>query len=338
VSDRDQSPEDLIAELTSLHPEVAELQATKTVLNTLHELLLTSVTTAKTATGTLMLKAVLQNILEIASRLTDAKESSLFLLDANGSVKESILARGAIVRDIKQKLVGMALDKGLAGWVVRNRQVGLVTDTMTDERWIRLPNEPYTTRCALSLPICRGKVLLAVITLMHSEPGHFNSQTAQLMQMCAEQWALIIENALLHAEHQMPQPESHQITPPVDLEFDDIDEIEEKISFEKKLSLLGVYIIFNDGRFMYTNPGVAELFGYTFIEFITVQSILELVAVSDRNFLSTQIKQCFKSPNKPLFCTFKGQQKDGSLIDVQAYGTKTKLNGKPVIVGILSSN
>jgi PAS domain S-box-containing protein len=334
VSDSDKSKEDLIEELAALKQHVAQLQATKTAFDTLHELLLTSITTVKTATGTLMFKAVLQQILKIAIRLTDAEEGSLFLLDGEQRVSESILARGAVIRDLKQKLIGMVLDKGLAGWAIRHRQVGLIADTLEDERWLTLPNEPYKVRSALGIPICRSKTSLAVITLMHAQPRHFSLQTAQLMELCAQQMALIIENALLHTEHQCSQPELHPI---VQQDDQHLEKTEERFSVaaDEKLAWLGVYIIFSDGKFMYTNPGVATVFGYTFIEFITVQSIFELVASSHQEFVATHINQCFKAQNKSLSCTFKGQRKDGTLIDIEAYGTKTKFSGKPVIVGTL---
>jgi PAS domain S-box-containing protein len=341
VSDCDKSKEQLIEELASLHREVAELQIRKTAFDSLHELLITLVTTGKTATGTLMLKAVLQQILKISNRLTNAEESSLFLLDSDGIVTESILARGAIVRDLKQKLIGSVLDKGFAGWISRHRQVGLIADTMHDERWLTLPSQPYTVRSALGVPLLRGNKLLSILTLMHSQPRHFSPKEAHLMQMTTEQMALIIESALLYVERQPSQPESYQSLPQVNQELDkpayrQLEQSEEQPSPIERLSSLGIYIMVGEGRFMYTNPGVAAIFGYTFFEFMTVESIFELVAANDHDFVGDRINQCFQSPNKSLSCTFKGRRKDGSIIDVQVYGTKTKFSGKPVIIGVLS--
>jgi PAS domain S-box-containing protein len=333
VGDTNQTREQLIEELASLHREVAELKTTKTAFDTLHELLVTLVTTGKTVTGALMLKTVSQQILTIASRLTKAENSSLFLLDDNGIVTDSILARGAIIRDVKQRLIGSVLDKGLAGWVVRHRKIGLVIDTINDERWLTLPNEPYTVRSALAVPLLRGKELLAIVTLMHSQLGHFNQESAFLMQMSSEQMALILENALLYVERQPLQSTSNQALQQLD---NKLGQTKEQRPSEDKISLLGIYIILGEGKFMYTNPGVATIFGYSFIEFITVESIFELVADNSHDFLAEQINQCFKAYSKSLSCTFKGRRKDGSLIDVQVYGTKTKFSGKPVIIGALN--
>mgnify|MGYP005843939905 CR=1 FL=1 len=337
MADYNPSQASLMEELASLKREIAELKAVKTAFDIQNELLKTLVTTVKTTTAPLMLKAVLRQILQISSNLTNAEESSLFLLDADGVVTDSILARGAVIRDLKQNIIGMVLDKGLAGWVIRHRRAGLITDTKYDERWLTLPNQPYTVRSALSIPICRGKVLLGLITLMHSQPRHFSPETALLMQVSADQIALILEHALLYVEHQPSQSKSHPTERQVDEKLHKTQEQPDRID---KLSSIGIYIMFKDGKFMYANPGVAAIFGYTFIEFVTVESIFELVAESSHHSFAKHINQCFQSQSqiKSLSCKFKGQRKDGRLIDVQIYGTKTKFSGKPVIIGTLSSN
>jgi PAS domain S-box-containing protein len=162
------------------------------------------------------------------------------------------------------------------------------------------------------------------------------------MQMVAEQMSLILENALLYVECQPSPIKSSQKVKSIDSKLDK-KIIQEQQSLEQKhlttenLALLGIYIIVAEGKFLYTNPGVAGIFGYTFMEFITVESIFELVATNNYELVNQQINQCLQSQNKILSCTFQGLRKDGTFIKVQAYGTKTKLNGKPVIIGILSS-
>jgi len=280
----------------------------------------------QTSNGTLMLRGLLQQTLSIARRLTNAEEGSLFLLDESGVVTESILARGATIRSQKQRLIGEVLDKGLAGWVVRHRQVGLIADTLKDERWLTLHNQPYQVRSALCIPIVKGKHLLGVLTLMHSQPGHFTPESARLMQMTAQQMAVIIENAELYTKFQQAEQELQQ---------KDLHPIEQEFSSEDELTKLGIYIMFGDGNFLYVNHKFAEIFGCTFGELISLESILNLVATNNRDFVAKQINQCLQGQSQRLLCRFKGQRKDGRQMDVKISGTRTKLYGKFVIIGAL---
>lgn len=334
MSDREKSKEQLIEELASLRREVAALKTTKTAFDAQNELLRNLVTMMRTATGSLMLRAMLQQTLQMANRLTNAEEGSLFLLDANGTVIESILARGVIIRENKQSLIGKIMDKGLAGWVIRHRQVGLIADTMNDERWLTLPGEPYTVRSALCVPILRGKMLLGSITLMHSQPEHFTTESANLMRMTAEQIALVIDNAQLYIEHQQP-PETEPCKPDQD-SHQDLHKTEGQLLKQEELSLLGIYII-KEGKFLYANPRLAEIFGYTFAELISLKSVYALVARDQRKFVAYQIHQCLEGQSKNLLCTFPGKRQDGSLINVEFYGIKTKFYGKSVLIGVLRS-
>jgi PAS domain S-box-containing protein len=326
MSDRSPTQNPLLQEITALRREVAYLKSVKTAFDAQHELLSSLVTMLQTSNGTLMLRGLLQQTLSIARRLTNAEEGSLFLLDESGVVTESILARGATIRSQKQRLIGEVLDKGLAGWVVRHRQVGLIADTLKDERWLTLHNQPYQVRSALCIPIVKGKHLLGVLTLMHSQPGHFTPESARLMQMTAQQMAVIIENAELYTKFQQAEQELQQ---------KDLHPIEQEFSSEDELTKLGIYIMFGDGNFLYVNHRFAEIFGCTFGELISLESILNLVATNNRDFVAKQINQCLQGQSQRLLCRFKGQRKDGRQMDVKISGTRTKLYGKFVIIGAL---
>jgi PAS domain S-box-containing protein len=331
MNDRPLTPpqqQQLLQELTLLRRQVAELRSVKAAFDAQNELLRSLVSMLQTSNGTLMLRGLLQQTLSIARRLTRAEDGSLFLLDESGVVTESILARGATIRAQKERLIGEVLNKGLAGWVVQHRQAGLITDTMKDERWLTFHNQPYQARSALCIPILKGKVLLGVLTLMHSQPGHFTPQSARLLQMTAQQMAVIIENAELHTKFQQVDQELQQKDKEVYLE-------DEETSGEDELSDLGIFIMFGAGNFLYVNHKFAEIFGYTFGELISLESVLNLVTKKNREFVSRSINQCLQGQTQRLLCRFQGQRKEGRLIDVKIYGTRTKLYGKFVIIGAL---
>jgi sigma-B regulation protein RsbU (phosphoserine phosphatase) len=146
------------------------------------------------------LVSILQKTLEVFAELTGAEKGSLFLLDRNGVVIESILTRADATPEQRSQLIGRVLDKGLAGWVRRHRRVGLIEDTQTDDRWLDLPDQPYSVRSALAVPILRDEKLLGLLTLLHARTGHFSQETAELMEMTAGQIAIALENARLYAK------------------------------------------------------------------------------------------------------------------------------------------
>ena len=145
------------------------------------------------------IKVILREATEISLRLTGAEHGSLILFDSDGQVTESLLPRSDNQTNTKTELIERVLKEGLAGWVARHHEIGLVPDTRTDARWLDLPEQPYDAGSALCLPIISAEMLLGVLTLVHSEPGHFTPRIADTMRILANQMALIVENANLFA-------------------------------------------------------------------------------------------------------------------------------------------
>jgi sigma-B regulation protein RsbU (phosphoserine phosphatase) len=144
-------------------------------------------------------QSALFETIDISIELTGAELGSLVLLDSDGAVIESILCRGEISPEVSTTLIDSVFEKGLAGWVMRNREIGLVNDTQKDDRWFIFPNQPYIARSALALPVISGEMLLGVLTLTHSKSAHFNQETVELMRVTANQMAMVLDNANLFA-------------------------------------------------------------------------------------------------------------------------------------------
>jgi sigma-B regulation protein RsbU (phosphoserine phosphatase) len=144
-----------------------------------------------------VIATMLRKTIDISIELTGAELGSLVLLDSDGTVFDSILCRGEISPDVSNTLIDSVFKKGLAGWVVRNREIGLVNDTQKDDRWLILPDQPYLARSALALPIVSCEMLLGILTLTHSRPAHFTQEIVELMRVTANQMAMVLDNAYL---------------------------------------------------------------------------------------------------------------------------------------------
>lgn len=188
-------------DLTRLQAEVAQLQRMKLAYATNQDLLKGAIRLAHTTNSHFLMKLTLQHILQVANQISGAEFGSLFLIDKSGVFLESILARGPAIQEMKQNLIGQVLDQGLAGWTYRHQKMGLVKDTATDDRWVHLPSQPYETRSALALPLMRNKVVLGILTLMHSQVEYFTESLVQQLLLSQETMTLLVENAqLLTAE------------------------------------------------------------------------------------------------------------------------------------------
>ncbi len=164
-------------------------------------LLKSSIAYAQSVSGSLILKTTLKHTLEILTQYTKASEGSIFLIDEDGEIVESILARSPVTRDLKDSVISKVLDDGLAGWTLRHRQISIIYDAIIDDRWVQLPDQPYVARSALAIPLIYGIEAIGIITLSHPQPNHFNEEIAMMMQYCMEIIAAIIVNAQLHAKY-----------------------------------------------------------------------------------------------------------------------------------------
>jgi len=180
--------------------DINRLKSEKSALQVQSRLLENFVTFARSSAKEHVLTRLLRKTLSVSAELTGADKGSLFLVDEKGAVTESILTRDDATAEQRSKIIGQVFDQGLAGWVRRNRKIGLIVDTRDDQRWVSLPNQPYTVGSALAVPVLRGDNLLGIITLLHEKPGNFNQETADLMLLTAGQIGSALENASLYSK------------------------------------------------------------------------------------------------------------------------------------------
>ena len=155
--------------------------------------------------STLDLKAVLQRVLFLSMRNIGAISGSIIALDESIKPVASIIIHDKRIIEQTNEQLSQTLEKGLAGWVVVNKQAVLIPDTSRDDRWLIRPDDtqnPAGGKSAVSVPlITRGQVS-GVITLVYRQPNFFKLEHLELIQSIADMAAVAVLNARLYAESQ----------------------------------------------------------------------------------------------------------------------------------------
>ncbi len=179
----------LIAENARLHQQLQQQQ----------DLLQTLYAVSNHLATSLDLGYVLSRVLDLSIEATEADDGSIFLLSLSGSPAPYILRRDLSATEADEA-IQQVINRGLAGWVMRNRVEAIVADTSQDPRWHSFDEEPSPPASALAVPLTTGERVLGVLTLEHAEPHHFDDRHLVLMQAIAQQSSAAIEKARLYHE------------------------------------------------------------------------------------------------------------------------------------------
>lgn len=96
----------------------------------------------------------------------------------------------------------------------------------------------------------------------------------------------------------------------------------------------GVFI-FQDGVFRYTNPAMAEMFGYEPDQFAGRFGVSDLVHPDDQKLALQHIQQCLEGSLEKTQYIFRGVRKDRSVITCKLMGRRIDYGGGPAIIGTL---
>jgi PAS domain S-box-containing protein len=151
------------------------------------------------------LHTVLERVLFQSLKYVGGERGSLVVLDDNGRPVDAAIVYGKKLLDHTIQQLRETVDRGLAGWVLRQRQPALVPDTSRDPRWLRRPDDAADrsgAKSAMCVPLMAREQPVGVLTLVHPVPGSFSSEHFSLMQAIADQAGIAVLNARHYAESQ----------------------------------------------------------------------------------------------------------------------------------------
>ncbi len=121
-------------------------------------------------------RELLGRVLQLCIEGFQAASGSIMLFDEQRRVSEAALAYAGQIHALPTPYLEEAARRGLAGWVVENRQAALVPSTRRDPRWLRREwdEAENQSRSAISVPLIYAEQVVGVLTLVHSQPDGFN--------------------------------------------------------------------------------------------------------------------------------------------------------------------
>ncbi len=151
------------------------------------------------------LRTVLQRVLYEALQNVGGERSSIVVLDDAGKAVDATIVYGTQIHEHTTQQLRDTMERGLAGWVIRNRRGVLILDTSKDERWLMRPDDAVDqsgAKSAMCVPLLAREKLVGVLTLVHPRPNAFSDEQFDLMQAIADQAGVAVLNARLYTESQ----------------------------------------------------------------------------------------------------------------------------------------
>ncbi len=148
--------------------------------------------------GRLDLAELLSSIVRLTAQSVGAVSASLLVFDRLGHVSHGwLLYDGRLIGDASRQLAQYA-ERGLAGWVARNKQAALISNVEEDDRWYKIADSPFEgPKSVLAVPLAWHEQVVGVLTLVHTRPGFFSENDLALLTAIADQAAIAIDNARL---------------------------------------------------------------------------------------------------------------------------------------------
>ncbi len=127
------------------------------------------VETAEKASSIPEIVALLDNLLEMAQKLTGATASSLLMVDEEHEALHFLVAEGEAGSQVQD--MNVSLDSGICGWVARNGKPVLINNVDEDARFDRSVDDltGFVTISMIAVPLFRGRRVIGVLEAINKQ-------------------------------------------------------------------------------------------------------------------------------------------------------------------------
>jgi PAS domain S-box-containing protein len=145
---------------------------------------------------------IVERMLHVMVSNLGISNASVVLLGGNGAIDLAMSLSEGKVQQLTTVMTRSILDRGLAGWALRNGRSVVLPDVSRDKRWIPYA-EWQSTGSAIVLPIRQAQTTLGVLTVYHPTPNHFTSRDMLLMEGVAAQAGVALNSSRRYHEESL---------------------------------------------------------------------------------------------------------------------------------------
>ena len=139
------------------------------------------------------LEELLRALRDLVGKVVDYQVFAVLLRTADGQalrIRSSVGYRSEVVRDLR-----VELGKGITGVAAQQQKTLVVEDVRRDPRYLHTVDG---VRSEIAVPLVARGELVGVIDLQSTEPGAFDEQGKNLLELIGSRFSLAIEAARLH--------------------------------------------------------------------------------------------------------------------------------------------
>ncbi|MFO7741416.1 MAG: GAF domain-containing protein [Anaerolineae bacterium] len=162
-------------------------------------------------TRVLSLQSALESVVGMIQRRLGYHSVAVLRLDREGTSLVMKATAGRLSGVINEQ-IQIDIRNGLMGWAARHGETVLVNDVDADPRYINSYPERIFSQSELSVPIQVGNDVVGILDVQSDHRNAFNQNDVLVMEASANQIAVAMENARLHAAQRAAREQLRELT------------------------------------------------------------------------------------------------------------------------------
>lgn len=147
----------------------------------------------------LNINLILPRVLSLSVQQLHADDGSIIVVNEAMKIEYAWLTGDNNQNRYSEEFLDTIMNKGVAGWVIRNHESCIIQDTQSDERWLARPGHKTsdTSWSVICTPFSVRNRVIGAITIHKNGSNQFDENDLSLLTAISNQAASSIENARL---------------------------------------------------------------------------------------------------------------------------------------------